>query len=114
MKRYFGKAWPRSKVALVGFLVGRGRSSAQIARALDDGTSSQSIRRQWKRWALPLDRGAGGAPLIIIPVEINSRLRVRLFALAQARKLSPEEWLRRIVAVAIKDDLFDAVVGDDE
>ncbi|MDR3473358.1 MAG: hypothetical protein P4M09_16990 [Devosia sp.] len=52
--------------------------------------------------------------MVFVPVRLNVKLRARLVGLAETRKLSPEEWLRRIVAAAIKDDLFEAIAGDDE
>jgi hypothetical protein len=93
---------------LIGFYTGLGRSSAAIARTLDDGTSSHSIRRNWKRWGLPRAAGA-----VVVPVALNVYLRARLISLAESKRLSPEEWLRRVVAAAIKDDLFEAVAGDE-
>lgn len=113
-KPHFGRPWSRRKVALVGFYSGQGKSSEQIAWAIADGTSSHSIRRQWRRWELPFVRQPGGAPVVFVPVRLNVKLRARLVGLAETRKLSPEEWLRRIVAAAIKDDLFEAIAGDDE
>jgi len=107
--KWFGKAWARRKVAIIAFYVGRGYSSGQIAKIIADGTKASTIRWQWRRWGLPIKPG-----VTYIPVPITVPLRTRLWALAAQRRVSPEEWLRRVVEVAVDEDMFEAIVDEGE
>jgi hypothetical protein len=46
-------------------------------------------------------------------VPIQRMQQVRLARLADAQKMTPEQWVARVVDAAVRDDLFSAVVGED-
>ncbi|TIS37531.1 hypothetical protein [Mesorhizobium sp.] len=94
--------------AMVGFLTGRGYTSAEIERILRDGTSGETVRRMWKLWALPLTE-TGGRRKISVPIELSARERGLLADRARRRGITPPEYLRRIATCALIDDLYDAV-----
>lgn len=102
--------WSMEKGALVGFLTGMGYTSGEIAKRLADGTISASIRAQWQHWELPIDE-VGGSTHRRVALNLNSNERAKLARQANKRGLTPEEHLRRISACAIRDDLYEAVVG---
>lgn len=94
--------------AMVGFLTGRGYMSTEIERILRDGTSSDTVRRMWKLWALPMHE-TGGRRKVSVPVELNVRERMLLASHARRLGISPHEFLRRIATCALTDNLYDAI-----
>lgn len=103
----FAPRWPNSKALLVGYLTGIGRTARAIAEHLADGTSSETIRAQWRRQGI-CDRREGTE----VRVALTTHELTRLHQLAADRGFEPDEWLRRVAAAAIRDDLFNAVVDE--
>lgn len=104
-----GQLEPRRSNAwagVVGFLTGRGYTSARIAEIVGEGTSPETIRGVWRRWGLTQG-----------PIRANDSVIVSLTAYeigmlnqrAQNLGIAPDEWLRRVAACAIRDDLYGAV-----
>lgn len=103
--------WTNAKAGLIGYYTGLGRTSAQIADVLHDGTSEHTIRRMWAKWGLPLEF-TGGRSVAPVPVRLDANIRGRLGRIAIEQHLAPEEWLRRVALASIRDDLYAAIVGD--
>lgn len=87
-------------------------SSTEIAELLADGTISASVRAMWLKW----DLGKYGLPALanqgsIVPVELTREERQRLERRAKRIKISPGEWLERVITCAIDDDMFGAITG---
>ncbi|MEX2552591.1 MAG: hypothetical protein WD627_06285 [Actinomycetota bacterium] len=88
----------------LGYLTGLGRSSDQIAEELGDGLHPAFVRTCWGRWGI--------RPAEIHAVVPLTRLeRVTLLWRAEKLGLTPEEWLRQVASVAIRDGLYEAIVG---
>jgi len=83
--------WNNAKAAKIAYLTGLGRTSTAIAEELGDGTRQQ----------------------IPVPVPLTAGQRAQVKKHAQRLGITPEEWLRRVAAAAIKDDLYAAVVDED-
>lgn len=97
----------------MGFLTGRGHQATDIANFLNDGTTGDTIRRV-HRWAALEDFGKHRSA-IYIPVRLTVYERRVLSALAQARGLTLEEWMRQIsINAGIPADLFNAIVPEKE
>jgi len=94
----------------VAYLTGLGRSSTQIAAELNDGTMGATIRRQWALWGIPMR--SAESRFITVPVLRQDQQNIA--RRAQSIGLTPEEWCSRILGVAARDDLYTAIVGDDE
>jgi hypothetical protein len=108
----FAPRWTAAKAAMVGYWTGRGYSSPEIAELLADGTVSSSIRGIWLKW----DLGKYGLPAVanrgsIVPVELTLGERQRLERRAKRLKITPAEWLERVIGCAIDDDMFGAITG---
>ncbi len=87
----------------LGYLTGLGRSSAQIGEEM--GMHPAYVRRCWGRWGI--------RPAEIHAVVPLTRLeRVTLLWRAETAGLAPEEWLGQIAATAIRDGLYEAIVGE--
>ena len=104
-------AWSNAKCALVGYLTGRGYTSTEIEQILHDGTSSATVRGQWRRWGLPLPE-VNGHRCSIIPVPLTVGPRTKLAKQAKKLGITPDEFLRRIIVCVVDDDLYRAVVDD--
>lgn len=96
---------------MVGFLTGQGYSSKEIARILHDGTIAATVRGMWRRWGLSLMPPEGQKRTFVTPIQLGRREREKLALRAQRRGITSEEYLRRILSCAIKDDLYSAIVG---
>lgn len=104
----FKRQWPARKIAQIANLALLGYTSRQIARALDDGTSPESIRHQLATWGV-FDRSPGDA---------RKRIAVRMHpkAIIEARKLAEsigiplEVWAGRILEFAARDAMYDSIV----
>ncbi len=103
----FAPIWSTAKALRIGFLTGLGRTAADIAGEIADGTTKETIRGQWRRHKI-VDRRKGTQ----VPIILGSYDLARLSALAKARGLTPEQWLAKLAQAAIRDDLFDAVVDE--
>lgn len=114
MPRPFETTWSNRKALQVGFLTGRGHQSHEIADILADGTTSHTIRKQWYR--AKLGKLGKKRNEVEVRIVLTSYQRKALGILASALGIPAEEWLRRIVAAAIKDDMYNAIVdeGDTE
>lgn len=110
-RRPFETTWDTRKAIRVGFLTGRGHQSHEIAEALADGTTSHTIRRMWSR--AKLGKIGKERNEVEIRIVLTSYQRKALGILASAMNLSAEEWLRRIAAAAIKDDMYNAIVDEE-
>jgi hypothetical protein len=98
--------------AFIGFLLGRGLSSEAIAARLDDGTTSDTVRRMARLWELPA-WGRKNDGFFVIPATV--KMRANLQARADQRALSLEEYCRRIlICASTPTDLYDAIVPDDQ
>lgn len=104
------KPWSRRKTRVVAYLTGLGWNSTMIAEHLHDGTMDETIRRQWALWGVPPRDGETR----FMSVPIQRLQQVRLAELARTRRLTPEHWAGRVLDAAVRDDLFSAIVGDDE
>jgi hypothetical protein len=106
----FPPKWSNRKALRVGYLLGRGMQSKEIAAQLGENTSAETVRRMW--YFADLERV--GRKRNVVPMEINLTTyeRKALGILASKRGIAPAEWLRQIAAAAIRDDLFAAVVDE--
>ncbi|MBZ9678242.1 hypothetical protein [Mesorhizobium sp. ES1-1] len=104
-------SWSNAKCALVGYLTGRGYTSREIERILNDGTSKDTVRGQWRRWGLPLPE-QNGQRVAVMPVALASGPRNKLSQRAKKVGIAPDEFLRRIIVCVLDDDLYQAVVDD--
>lgn len=105
----FLEKWTNAKAALIGFYTGRGLSSHMIARALGDGTSAATVRRQWRLW------GIGKMRHESLEIPLSATDRAAIAKRAEAAKLPIEKWCQNVLRYVAKDDMYDAVVdsGDD-
>lgn len=103
--------WSNAKCALVGYLTGRGYTSREIEKILNDGTSKDTVRGQWRRWGLPLPE-QNGQRVAVMPVALASGPRNKLSQRAKKVGIAPDEFLRRIIVCVLDDDLYQAVVDD--
>lgn len=104
--------WSNRKALRVGYLTGRGMQSHEIAAALADGTTAATIRRMW--YLARLEKVGRNRNTVPVAIELTSYQRKALGILASAMNLTAEEWLRRIAAAAIKDDMYNAIVDETE
>ena len=104
--------WNNAKAAKIAYLTGLGRTSTAIAEELGDGTMPETIRAMWRRWRIGYD-GKGTRRQIPVPVPLTAGERSQVNKHARKLGITPEEWLRRVAAAAIKDDLDSAVVDED-
>lgn len=102
--------WTIAKGAYIGFLTGLGWSSADIEKHMRDGTSAPTVRRQWKLWGLPLDMIRVSRSHTSVAVNLSFQDRAKLMRQAARRSLTPEEYVRRMIVCAVKDDMYDAIV----
>ena len=102
----FIERWTNAKAAFIGFLAGRGYSSAAIAEALGDGTTPATIRRLWRKWHLPKTRG-----FVVVPMGIRERANTA--ARAAQHDLTIEEYCRRmLVRGSMPRDRYKDIVGE--
>lgn len=106
----FETTWSIRKALQVGFLTGRGYQSHEIAAILKDGTLAATIRRMW--YLAKLEKVGREPNTVEIRITLTGHQRKMLGILASKRGLSAEEWLRRVAAAAIRDDLFAAEVDE--
>jgi hypothetical protein len=100
--------WENRKVARVVALYLSGRSTVQIAEELHDGTSASTIGVMLREWAIEKP----AEPFCKVPLTIRSR--AHLGWRAGRRGLTPEQYLAKIVDKIMKDNLADAILGDDD
>lgn len=103
--------WTNAKSGFVGYLTGRGYTSGEIERILNDGTSMHTVRGMWRRWGLPLTE-TGGRRSFVVPVSLGRSARSKLAKSAKKVGITPDEFLRRIIVSVVDDDLYKAVVDD--
>lgn len=103
--------WTNAKAGFVGFLTGRGYTSTEIERIINDGTSKDTVRGLWRRWGLPLTE-TGGRRCFVVPVPLKQVTRQQLTRRARQAGVTPDEFLRRIIISVVEDDLYKAVVDD--
>jgi len=89
----------------LGYLTGLGRSAENIAEAMGDGIHPAYVRTLWRRWGLETAEARCMVPL-------TNPERAMLAWRAEKRGMTPEEWLRRIAAAAIREDLYSAIVDE--
>lgn len=100
------RPWTRDRVARLGFLVGRGLDTEQVARDPTVATSPGNVRRQANRFGLALRDSAERR----LPAEVGERLD----AAAARRGLSRERLIRSLVLAAASDPaLIDNILDDD-
>ncbi len=100
------RPWTRDRVARLGFLVGLGLDSEEVARDPAVATSPGNVRRQANRFGLALRDAAGRR----LPPEIGQRLDEA----AARRGLSRERLIRSLVIAAGSDAaLIDNILDDD-
>jgi hypothetical protein len=104
--------WSNEKAALVGYMAGRGDTSREIAAALADGTSRETVRGMWRRWGLPIPI-KGGRRCFILPTAMDIQTRAILTIRAEAAGVSPTEFIERVLKCVVRDDLYNAVVDSD-
>lgn len=108
----FVERWSNRVAFLVGFLTGRGYSAPQIADVLDDGTSAGTITKMWEYWRVD---GVRDSDDVAIRVPLTSMQRAHLFARAQQRGLSIEEYSRRmLVCGSMPVDRYGEIVRADQ
>ncbi|MHA6687717.1 hypothetical protein [Mesorhizobium sp. A556] len=100
--------WTSAKAAYIGYLTGRGYTSVDIAKIMNDGTSKETVRGQWRRWGLPRAE-IDGTRCTIVPVPLFTGTRKRLSKCAAKVGCAPDEFLRRIIVSVVEDDLYVAV-----
>ncbi len=105
-KNLFTERWTNANAARIGFRTGQGRTSRVIAEELADGTLSATVRAMWRKWQLPHDGKA--APLVI---PISEASKALLAKRAAAEGLTPEVWCAKVLSFAIRDGLYNAIVG---
>lgn len=103
--------WPNSKVALIGFWVGKGRSSREIAELLNDGTLAGTIRRLGYRWNLPRHGRAQKHVHVSVPMAYIQRGVIN--RRAKRLGLEPEAFIRNVAFRVAQDDLYHAVMDGD-
>jgi hypothetical protein len=114
MKKSKGGArekWPNSKVAEIGFWMGRGRSSPEIAELLADGTLADTIRGLCSRWNLPRHGRAHRAVHASIPMSCAQRGVIN--RRAKRLGLTPERFILDVAFRVAQDDLYHAVMDGD-
>ena len=100
------RPWTRDRVARLGFLVGRGLDTEEVARDPAVATSPGNVRRQANRFGLALRDSAGRR----LPPEIG----LRLDHAAARRGLSRERLIRSLVIAAGSNAaLIDNILDDD-
>jgi len=103
--------WPNSKVATIGFWVGKGRSSREIAELLNDGTLAGTIRRLGYRWNLP--RHGRAQKMVHLSVPASYRQRGVINRRAKHLGLTPERFILDVAFRVAQDDLYHAVMDGD-
>ncbi len=100
------RPWTRDRVARLGFLVGQGLDTGQVARDPAVATSIGNVRRQANRFGLAIRDAADRR----LPPEIGERLD----AAAARRGLSRERLIRALVLAAGSDpSLLDNILDDE-
>ncbi len=103
--------WPNSKVATIGFWMGRGRSSREIAELLADGTLDGTIRGLCSRWNLPRHGRAHRAVHVSVPMSCAQRDVIN--RRAKRLGMAPEAFIQRVAFRVAQDDLYTAVMDGD-
>lgn len=104
----FKRQWPARKIAHIANLALLGLTSHQIARALSDGTSPESIRHQLASWGV-FDRSPGDTRKRIA-VRMHPKAVIEARKLAEAMNLPLELWAGRILEFAARDGMYDSIV----
>jgi hypothetical protein len=91
-----------AKAGKVGYLTGLGRTSDAIATELADGTHPSTVRSLWTLWGIGGRRKAG----VLVPLTLSTYEARTLQARATDRGMTPEEWIRRVAAAAIRDEIY--------
>lgn len=111
--RSFEEVWTNARAAFIGFLLGRGYSSFAIAEVLGDGTDPATVRLMANKWDLRVSKGKSAEVHIVIPMK--QRDRAHLYARAQQRGISLEEYCRRLlVCGSMPRDRYDDLVAPDQ
>lgn len=105
----FEPRWGNRKAIRVGFLAGRGHQSPDIADYLNDGTSSNTVRRVLA-WAGLQDFGKH-RNATYVPVRLSVYERRVLGELAAKRGMALETWIRNVaVNAGIPQDIYASIV----
>lgn len=93
---------------MLGFLIGRGYSSAAVAEELGDAVSDATVRHMARKWNVPL---WGKRSDCLFVIRFSERERAAVYARAQQEGLSVEEYCRRfIVAGTVERATYAKVV----
>lgn len=103
-----GPMWKNCDAARFGFLVGIGRTAADIAVEFK-GLTEQGVHSLKQYWGLRNGDARRAAP---VPVDLSGQHRRMLTEQAYEIGLAPEEFLRRICVCAIEDKLYAAVTDE--
>ncbi|WDR03639.1 hypothetical protein PSQ19_06095 [Devosia algicola] len=97
--------------AEIGYLTSAGLSADAIAEALGDGTSPDTIRKQWQKWRFK-ELGHNSKDIRLrVPFNVKERSLIQFRAADNG--LSAVEWLRRLALVVAQErNGFAKLVGD--
>ena len=102
--------WTRAQAAQAAFLHAQNYNSEEIAARLGNGIIAPTVRAMLRRrWGLPaVEKG--------MIANLPKATLKRLETLASARGMSAKRYLSRIVFIAVRDDLYSAIVppGDEK
>ncbi len=107
----YSDQWSNRKAALVAFRIGQGVPYPAIARELNDGTTTASLRRMAREWQIRPDKMRPGyAP---VPVPLFGEHRTAILQEAKRRGRSLPELIGEVTAIIVRDDMFGAVIDCD-
>lgn len=97
---------PTAWAVRLGFFLGRGHSSVEVARLLDDGTHPATVRDMAKKAELRPDIPRQ----VVVPVMLWSWQRDAVAAKAAELGIEPSVLVARVLESAVVlDDLYDAI-----
>lgn len=95
--------------ATMGYLVGRGNSSVEVADLL--GTTPESVRHRLHTYGIRIEENG----MVSITIPMRAGVRAQVAARARQRGLSLEEYCRRLLACAtVNAATYDKIVPGDQ
>ncbi|MBO0715747.1 MAG: hypothetical protein J2P55_00220 [Rhizobiales bacterium] len=105
-------AYTRADIERLVQMIKDGEQVPAIAVALDRSEHSVRVKVARIRHLFDLPRG-GGRPLLL-PISIPGVVMQALHLQADARGVPPPILAAQLLTIIVKDDLFKAVLGDDD
>jgi hypothetical protein len=99
----------KKQVAFIAYHKGRGATSHEISRLMGGVPSPATIRRQIAVWGMPKER----PNLRTVPVLLSSKRGADLDKAALARSRTSSDLASEVIAVCVKDQMFNAILDEE-